>query len=76
MTPIKPTLDKLFLELISNFSHLLNNKPQTKTEFINSVTRIYCTSNPKTKEFLKSVKKSNFETIQLNRKSNKICFCL
>lgn len=72
---MKPTnLDFLFQQLIVNFAHLVTAKPQTKTEFLDTVKGTYCLSNPKNNLFFQSCQKSDFETIRLSNNRDSILF--
>ncbi len=67
-------LNPLFIDQIRNFAHLVTPEPQTKDQFINTVKKVYCISNPKTALFVGSIERSDFDTIKLNNTRDSILF--
>ena len=64
----------LFQQLIPNFAHLVNIEPQTKEQFIENVKSTYSTEEPKTRLFVESIIKSEFNSIRLNSTRDSILF--
>jgi hypothetical protein len=72
---MKPTnLNPLFIDQIINFAHLIKPEPQTKEQFLKTISEAYDTRNPKTELFYQATQRSDFETIQLNRNRDSILF--
>jgi hypothetical protein len=62
---IKPAnLDYLFQELLTNYSHLIESKPMTKSEFLEVLKSSYSIANVKNKLFYQSCERSEFDTIR------------
>lgn len=75
MQDIKPTnLNYLFIDMITNFSHLVTIEPQTKQQFADYVKSVYSIENHKTALFYQSILKSDFDTIRLNNTRDSILF--
>ena len=67
-------LNPLFIDQVRNFAHLVTKEPQSKTEFLETVKNTYSEGNQKTHLFLLAVKRSDFETIRLNKTKDAILF--
>ena len=67
-------LNYLFIDLITNFAHLVTKELQSKEQFKETVKANYSTENMKTKLFVDSIGLSDFETIRLNNTRDSILF--
>ncbi len=67
-------IDYLFQDQILNFSHLVTNEKKSKNQFLEDIKTTYNLDNPKNSLFYYSVKRSYFNTIQLNKTKETILF--
>lgn len=67
-------LNYLFIDQITNFAHLVTKETQDKDQFLNTIKKTYCLTNPKTKLFYLACEKSIFESIRLSDNRQQILF--